>query len=236
MIEAGLEFIDNIDLVLEKLVRLPGLLRPTYFSHEERVENEFDRVDDQNRFQSFLKSSKSGFFLTGAGVTYSIRIISEKSLICDCFLNVEPQLAIAFLKHMSEASPCFGFACDPSEREWRNRLVILQGENETKAWVGRDTHKYLPGLYWLTLISDDLAKKHGISYPKLSASACEYSELVGGQHLFRFYETPADWRDNYAVAKLYESTPSLFKIDSIRSEAESAVNFLELHSVLRNWR
>lgn len=235
MIEAGLEFVDRIDLVMEAFSSLPEHIRPIYFSHGELISSDFDRFIDKKRFSEFLNDSNSGFFLLGECVKYSIRIISGKYIICDCFLDVDPHFAIEFLKHMSTAFPYFGFACEPSEREWRNRLVVQQGENSITGWVGRDSIKYLPGIYWLTLISDELAMKHNVSYSILESYAYEHIRL-SGQNLFRFYEKPTDWPGNPEVSKLYNSIPSLFHIEKIRNDAEMAKNFIELNLILRAWR
>jgi len=150
-IEAGLEFDGAIDRAVAASAGLPLPLRPIYFSHEENVGRDADRIEDQKRFAAFVAKSKSGFFLLGPAVTYSTRIASARPVACDCFIDVEPEIAEQFLVHMSKFQPLFGFACSPGERERRNRVTTHQGVNAIESWVGRDTQKYLPGLYWQTL-------------------------------------------------------------------------------------
>lgn len=236
MIEVGLEFEDSIERVMATFASLPAPLRPTHFSHKETISRDADCIDDQKRFSVFLAKSKSGFFLLGSQVTYSIRVALGKPLVCDCFIDVAPVLAKQFLEHMSKAKPCFGFACAPSEREHRNRVTAQQGANTIESWVGRNTQKYVPGFYWLTLLPDALAEQHGIPLSSVEQVAHEHVELEGGQHLFRFYERPEDWQTTNAVVDLCASLPGVFNIEKIRSRLSGVESFLELNSKLQEWK
>lgn len=236
MIEAGLEFDGEIDRVLAAFIALPPPLRPVYFSHEEKIMDTVDRVDDQRRFAAFRSRSQSGFFLLSETVTYSVRLAMGSPLVCDCFIDVQPEIAKQFLVQMSTARPLFGFACAPPEREYRNRVTVQQGSNKIENWVGRDTRKNVPGLYWLTLLSETLAKRHGVSLAAIEAVAQEHIALEGGQHLFRFYERPEDWQKTNAVTELCTSLTGVFNVEDVKPQLLAAKNFLELNSMLRDWR
>lgn len=236
MIEAGLEFNGTIDRVMETFFGLPLPLRPIHFSHEEKIDSDADRLENQKKFAAFVAKSKSGFFLLGPTVTYSIRIAEGRSLVCDCFIDVELVLAKQFLMHMSKARPIFGFACTPDERERRNRVTTQQGANTIQSWVGRDAQKYVPGFYWLTLLSDAMAKQHGVSLSAVEVVSREHIELEGGQHLFRFYERPEDWQATSVVADLCASLPGVFDVEKIKPQLLTAKNFLEFNSILRDWK
>lgn len=236
MIEAGFEFDGEIQSAMAVIADLPAPLRPVHFSHDEGISNDADRIDDQKRLAAFIARSKSGFFLLGPSVTYSVRLAVGKPLICDCFLDVTPDVAEQFLKHMSRAKPVFGFACAPGERERRNRITMQYGVNTIESWVGRDTQKYIPGFYWLTLIPDALAKQHSISLPVVEAVAHEHIVLEGGQHMFRFYENPEDWLKTAAVTELCTSLPGVFDIEMVKSQLSTARNFLDMNSTLRGWK
>lgn len=236
MIEAGLEFEGAIDGVMAAFADLPSPFRPVQFSHEEKLGSNADRIDDQKRFAAFVAKSESGFFLLGPGVIYSIRIAPGKPLICDCFLDVEPEVAELFLERMSQANPIFGFACAPGERERRNRFTTQQGVSTIESWVGRDTQKYVPGFYWLTLLPDVLAAHHGVPLSAVEAVAEGHIELQDGQHLFRFYKRPEDWQATAAVENLCASLPGVFDIERVRPQLSAAKNFLELNSMLREWK
>lgn len=236
MLEAGLEFEDSADRVVMAFAELPLSLRPTHFSHEETVGSDTDRIEDRKRLTPFVAKRKSGFFLLGPGLTYSIRVASGRPLVCDCFFDVSPELAKQFLEHMSRARPSFGFASAPGERERRNRIAIQQGANAIESWVGRDTQKYVPGFYWLTLLSSAFAKQHGIAISAVKAVAEEHTELEGRQHLFRFYERPEDWQKTSSVTELCASLSGVFDIEKIKPQLSAAKTFLELNSMLRDWK
>lgn len=237
MIEAGLEFEDATDHVLKALLELPVELRPIYFSHEEKVASDADRVTDQKRFAAFVARSQSGFILFGpSGVSYSVRIIGGKKLFCDCDLDVAPETAQHFLMHMSKARPIFGFACLPAEREWRNRVTTQQGVNKIESWVGRDSQRYVPGIYWLTLLPEALANQHGVPLSAVGAIAQEHIKLEDGQHLFRFYEKPEDWQGTTAVTDFSASLPGVFDVEKIKPKIMAVKNFLDMSALLREWR
>lgn len=230
MIEAGLQFEGAVDRVVMAFGNLPAPLRPVHFSHEEKLASDLDRIADQKRFAAFVGKSKSGFLLLGPGLTYSVRIATGKPVICDCFMDVVPEAAEHFLKHMSKAKPVFGFACLPEERERRNRVTIQQGQNKIENWVGRDAQRYVPGLYWLTLLPEALARKHNVPLPALEAIAQEHVELEGGQHLFRFYERPEDWRKTSAVTELCASLSGMFDVEKVKPQLIAARSFLDLNA------
>jgi hypothetical protein len=238
MIEAGLEFDGAIDRVVRAFVDLPAPLRPVHFSHEEKPTSDADRIDDCRQFATFVAKSKSGFFLLGPGLTYSLRRTRGKSLICDCFLEVAPEGAERFLRHMSKALPIFGFACMPAERERRNRVTTRQGTSKIESWVGRDTQRYVPGLYWLTLLPEALARQHGLSLAAVNAVARQHLDLGNGQHLFRLYNRPEEWLEtsSSAVTDLRASLPGVFNVENIKPQLEAAKNFLDLNVLLREWR
>lgn len=235
MIEAGLQFEEPIDSALTAFVALPSSLRPLHFSYEEKVASDADLVSDKTRFARFIADSQAGFFLLGPEVTYSIRRASGRLAVCDCFMEVEPTLVRRFLELMSRAAPIFGFACLPEEHEQRNRLTVEQGANTIESWVGRDPQKCVPGFYWLTLLSDVLAKQHGIALSTVEAAALEHIHLQGGQNLFRFYERPGDWEAATSVSELIASLSGVFDIEKVKRRVLGAKNFLELNSVLREW-
>ncbi len=235
MIEAGLEFQASARrLVVESFLLLPGELRPT---HESANEDEAaTKIQDYDKFLEGVMKHETGFFLKGPSITYDISLAGNRSIICNCFLDVDPALAKIFLTLMAKAQPVFGFACAPEEREYRNRVTIKQGVNTIESWVGRDTQKYIPGLYWLTLLPAELAEKRGASLSVIGGIALEHLELEGQQHLFRFYEKPENWRSAAAVKELCSSLPGIFDIEKVRPQLESAKTFLELNTMINTWK
>ena len=237
MIEAGLEFDSHdADRVAAALIALPPALQPVHFSHEEHVVRADDLVADHRRLSTFIAKSQSGFFLLGQGITYSIRVAAGRSLICDGFMNIEPELAKQFLIRMAAAHPIFGFACSPDERKHRNRVTTQLGINKTESWVGRDTAKYVPGLYWLTLLSDALMRKHRVPLSALTPVARETIALEAGQRLFRFYDRPEEWQGTPAISHLCASLPGVFDVEIVKPKLRTAKSLIELSSLLQNWK
>jgi hypothetical protein len=235
MIEAGLEYESGaLDKILLAFASLPIGLKPVYFASEEKdVGGRASLIEDQKKFSAFIKTNKAGFFLRGPGLTYSISLAGSKPIICDCFLEVEPVMMPKFFVGMAKANPVFGFACALEEREWRNRIIVKIGINTIETWVGRDTKKYIPGLYWLTLIPDRLAKLHNISTAEICKAARENTILDGNQFLFQFYQNPKDWlADKSKMGILCASTPGIFSVEKIRLAAMAATTYAELQAVL----
>lgn len=235
MIEARLEFRPGmLQQVVSKLLSLPAELRP---SHHSLGEDEKGRpIHDGHVFASSLIERSPGPYLTGDNCSYDISLASPRPIICHGCLDVEPGLAKQFMVEMASLKPIFGFACAQDERHRRNRVVTRQGMNTVESWVGRDTQKYVPGLYWLTLLPDALANQHGIPLSIVETNAREHIKLEGGQHLFRFYERPDDWQTASDVTELCASLPGVFNVEKVKALLSTAKNFLELNAMLRDWK
>jgi hypothetical protein len=100
----------------------------------------------------------------------------------------------------------------------------------------RDSQKYVPGLYWLTLLSDALVAKHGVPLSEVAQIALEHIELEDGQHLFRFYDRPEEWRSASNVTKLIRTLPGIFDVEKVKPQLETAETFVDLNAVVRNWK
>jgi hypothetical protein len=244
MIESALEF-QSTDLrsIVTRFFTLPEILRPTHYSLGEGEASQ--PIVDLQEYLSSLTEAGLGPFLTGKFAKYAIGYfdgfvgserVKSKSITCNCYIEAEPSVAKAFMMHMAAAQPAFGFACAPEEREHRNRVTVQQGAKTIESWVGRDFRRYVPGFYWLTLMNEALADKHDVPLSVVEKVAIEHIELEGGQHLFRFYERPEEWRSAAGVEKLCSSLPGVFDVEKIKSKLTAATNFLELNEILRGWK
>jgi hypothetical protein len=236
MLEAGVECWNEREAIVEAFMALPEELRPLHFSHHEKLDSINNRTDDRKRLMRFLAKSSSGFFLLGPRVTYSIRSAVSKSTVCDCFLEVAPHSVKELLIGMAALHPVFGFACTKEEREHRNRIATRRGENIIESWVGRDSERYVPGLYWLTLLSEDLATKHGVPLSRVIGAALEHVELEGGQHLLRFYDAPENWKSASGVTELITALPGIFNVERVKPQLQAAETFVDVSSVVGSWR
>jgi hypothetical protein len=236
MIKAEFEFDGTIDKILEILVGLPPKLRPIYFTSGEKARSKSDRVDDTKRFNAFRARNTAGFGLVGPFVSYNFRRSTGLNGVCSCFIDVEPESAQQLMILMSKARPLFGFACKPEEYDQRNRVKTRLGQNSIEAWVGRDIRKYIPGLYWLTLVPEPLLKQHHVPLSALTATAAEHLKLENGQHLLRFYPRPEDWETVGKVAELCSNVPGIFDVEEIKPWLLTVNNYTELDSLLVDWK
>lgn len=235
MIETELEFHPGaLKQIVGTLLSLPAELRPSHHSLGEDEKGQ--PINDPRAFADSLEERSPGPFLTGRHCTFYFSLAAPKPIICRGDLDVEPALTKRFMVEMASLRPIFGFACMQEERYQRNRVTTQQGVNTIESWVGRDTQKYVPGFYWLTLLPDALAKQHGVPLSAVEAVAQEHIELEGGQHLFRFYERPEDWQATSAVTELCASLSGVFDVEKVKPQLSASKNFLELNSMLREWK
>jgi hypothetical protein len=110
------------------------------------------------------------------------------------------------------------------------------GASKIESWVGRDTQRYVPGLYWLTLLPEALARQHGVPLAAVRAVARQHIDLENGQHLFRLYERPEEWQETSAVTDFSASLPGVFDVEKIKPQFMAAKNFLDLNALVREWR
>jgi hypothetical protein len=193
-------------------------------------------IDDRNKLILLRETNESGIYLKNSDVLYDIRVSKNKSLLCNAYFDSSPNIVREFLIYMASVFPIFGFACTPEEKEARNRVTTIQGVNTIESWVGLDTQKYIPGLYWLTLLPAALAEQHSVQLSVIEAAALEHIKLDGAQYLLRFYDEPEDWRSTRAVAELCASLPGVFDIEKVRLHLAGAKNFLDLTEMIRKWQ
>lgn len=131
----------------------------------------------------------------------------------------------------------FGFACCTGERHHRNQLSKkTPGGSETN-WVGRDWRKYVPGLYWVTILSDDLIREHGVPRNDLMAPALTMKMLSNINMLLKFFDKPERWIE-YApqLDDVCEKTTGVFSKRRVEPSYMAAKDFLESMAVLHDFR
>lgn len=265
MIKAKLYFEKGFDLgaLVEKLKTLPEPIRPVYFAEGEGKIIKANRLADEARFRAFLKDNRAGFFLyaenrtcidftatSGAGSNYS----DVTLWLADGLTN---ELAAAFIKCLVEQKPVFGLACNDPERapdasgsyvahhddvageyDHRNTHFITLGNNNIESGIGRKLDKYIPGVYWLTLLSDELLAKHGVKLADLAAEAMIAETLGDGSlHLLKFFDKPKDWKENAGrLDDLCERVDGVFSRRSVEKAVAGTTNYLEYDEAVAQWR
>lgn len=241
MVYASLSFGSGLTApkaLVAALCALPPALRPTHHSIGE--DDVRQPIDEATALVRLLETGGSRF-LWGRQVSYHVSPVVD--LTCSAFFTkaASSQLVRAFIERVATLESVFGYACAWEELLHRNRLFVQidGGKGGTSEdWVGRDHSKYVPGLYWLTLLPEALAERHGVPLAPVSA-ALEHVDLGGGQHLFRFHDHPADWRKRIdAIDDLCARRSGVFDIQEVRGlvAAKAAKSFAELDDVLGPWR
>jgi hypothetical protein len=235
MIMAALTFpLQMTELLTKTILHLPEMLKPTSFTLAE--DEPAKAIGDVDVFLKNFKMPSIGVYLKNSNVEYDLRRVGSHSFIVDADLGTIPNDAVRdFLIHLAELHPIFGFACTQEEREYRNRITTKFGINVMESWVGRNTRKYVPGLYWWTLLPASLAEQHGVQVSILVQAAQEHIELAGQQHLLRFYNKPEDWRSASFMSDLYHSCPGIFDVEKLRPKLQGKTNFLEITAILHEW-
>ena len=138
---------------------------------------------------------------------------------------------------LAELDVRFGYACAHEEREHRNRVVRKMSYGVHEGWVGRDFSRYLPGLYWLTVIPVDLQQRLGVSVDRLRDLALELKLLSNRNWLVRLYEEPQGWRNEAPRVDAWcATTPGAFSKSAAEESLSGAQNFIEASTLMKEWR
>jgi hypothetical protein len=233
--EAQLEIeLDSYQSAFELLLDLPIVLRPTHHALGEADPG--SPVLNATIARLSPRVSVGGFFLRNSSTLYSVRKSRNGNLQLDAYFDSEPGVVKLFMERSMELKPRFGFACTPDELRGKNCLITQIGVNAIEAWVGRNIERYVPGLYWITLLPNALIEKHGLDRVILNNAAIESKNLSNGQNMYVFYGEPKGWALNVVVPEISKDCAGIFKISNPASVAENVRSFLELSDALKNWR
>lgn len=243
MIEATIYFERgaNASAFVESLRALPKLVQPTYFSEDEGKIIKKNILLDEERFQNFIKENPIGFFLYSENKTcIDISTPSSGYLSVALYLadGLSSDLAVALFHCLTGCRPVFGYACEYVEYKHRNRHCITIGMNNIESWIGRDLDKYIPGVYWYTLLSDRLLAKHSVNIADL-ASETMVTEILGdgSLHLLKFFEDPKRWKENAdRLDDLCERVDGVFSKRPAEAALVSVKSYQEHSSIIDNWR
>ena len=242
-ITTTLYFENGIDTggLVNDLQGLPESIRPLYFAEDEGKIIKANKITDDRRFKDFRKRNQTGFFLYAENKTLfdiSIRRVGYTEVTLYLADHLSSELVAMFLKSLVWQKPVFGFGNDEEEYKYRNRYYITIGKNHIEDWIGRDLGKYIPGVYWYTLFSDELLIKHGVDLANLSAEAILTETLGDGSlHLLKFYENAEDWKKNAErLDKLCEHTVGVFSRNSVEATVSGVSNYLEYDDLIAEWR
>ena len=219
--------------VVGALCSLPEPLRAT--RHGEGEGEVTQPIED---VATFLMSLSSGLVLRAKSAQYIVWAPYGNQIECMCrFKARATPLVKNFMEHMATVKPVFGFASAWDEYAHRNQIDVRLRLYREQAIVGKDLSKYVPGLYWVTLLPDDLAKRHGVLLSKVRQVALEHVDLGGGQQLFRFHDHPSKWRAHADdLDGLCAAMPGVFNIAHLRSRLVGVTEEKEFDAIMKPWR
>lgn len=228
----------RIEAALRILQTLPSPLRPNRFSSEEDEGKASGQVSDEAKFRAFVSKNAYGFFLFSERARYNI-VLRPKDGFCNLVADplgdglVESEVVL-ILKAVASAGSVFAFAANPEEYHHRNRYVRTLGANQFEAWIGRDLRKYLPGIYWLTVLS----KEHSDILVRLTATLAATVTQMDSEHwLIKAFENPNDWQQH--AARLDEwcgKQPEFFSKQRVESQLDEAPDLGALSELASQWR
>jgi len=219
---------------------LPSQLRPERFSDGEDANSAKGKVSDVVKYEQFVAKNGSGFFLFAERVRYNVVRRPGEAF---SKIEADPQNdglterdVIELFQAVADAGLVFGFAACPEEYEHRNRYVRkLQGMT-FEAWMGRDLNCYLPGVYWLTVLSE----RYGECLPEPATALSDITRVtrLGAKHwIIRAFENAGDWKQHAPRLDLWCAKRSiLFSKDRIQSQLDAAADIATLSQLVSNWR
>jgi len=215
--------------LLQLIATLPMPFRPTYFTVGERVRNkEASRIVDNPRFLEFVDERVervSGCDLIGDKIRYGIfveasRTVQKEPTHIGCSVIMrgaqwKPADYESLLRLLCNA-PYIECADACMRAEWNHRHLCVKefDRMSIQTTLGVDISAQLPGLYWWTVFSEELANRHQLDHGELVDFA-EFSErwkIEDGEALYayRLYKSPSDWYDNEGRVSSYLRLHSLF--------------------------
>jgi hypothetical protein len=242
MIIATLYIKKSISLndILRILQTLPDNFKPVYFSPGEKLIKK-NRIINGDDFSNFLLKSKFGFFLHSvSGVKFDLSLGSMEFTKVTLWQPHDEayELVHAYIKQLLSVKPIFGFACTWDEYIHRNRHFKKIGVNNIECWVGRDTQKYIPGLYWITVLPDELLKKHNASLQEFYHLKNESrSYFLHDTHVVSFFGNPIDWGEHsHDLDEVCSKSNGFFSIRTIDEAASHIENYEEHSNLIDKWK
>lgn len=118
----------------------------------------------------------------------------------------------ALIRMWDECGCSYAYGAAWSERRNRNGLKDDRGED----WAGRDSRRYVPGLYWLNYFSRDYRDRFEIDVSSLAQRTGGRIEPLTNGDLLTLYDRPEQWvAQNDKVRAVIEQTRNLFSISCI---------------------
>jgi hypothetical protein len=222
----------------EAIGRFPEVIRPTHFGQSEERHDPRFPLSRAGAKEALEQLTHSGYLLFGDDVvdTLSPPVDGHGELFVSSGEGGVPADELKNLTHtLAELGFEFGFIAEWEEYLHRNQHKCRLQNGKIQSWVGRNLSKYLPGLYWISVLRTGLAKKFGIGDDRWppSTKILDFGPMYLALQLF---DQPSNWAE-YAreIDALCAQNENIFSIEEIRQQLETAKNYVDLTRLLRNW-
>ena len=147
-----------------------------------------------------------------------------------------PHQMVAFLRHAVGPGLIFAYAACAAEAAHRHLLRVPRPSGHTEGTVGLDVRHYVPGLYWTTVLSGQLAARHRVDIPALVAAASDH-EQRGDAHILEFFPDPTRWQEEAARLSALMGRAGQFFDKSALARTDAPVATLQdALAILGRWR
>lgn len=225
---------ENAEKILDVLLGLPDEHKPLYYSSE-GIKEKQNVIKDTAKFEEFKRKNQLGYCMFGD--TYSLDFslnsfgLSHLYIVdAGSFESYVPEL----FRSLS-SSPIFGYAALKEEYRHRNQYHATIEQGESFTWIGRDLEKYLSGVYWYTLVSDEILEKHSINIEDLRHES-KRTVTFGSTHLLQFFEKPENWQEHAKrLDEFCERRNGIFSRNIFDQEIKTVDNFMDEMALKKKW-
>lgn len=218
--------IGEANAVISALAEQPVNMRPTHHSNDEdsaRREIDLSQLDKFDDWLGFLWAPAGGY-----------EVSSDERETLTVFAFSDDALGIEqLIVRLSREKVVFGYAACSEERAHRNRISEKKPYGIHEGWVGRDIKRYLPGVYWITLVPLKTLENLGIALDAIREIAISTEIVENTNVLAKLYERPTEWsKKAEAVDAWCIKTSGCFSKKKVEAEAEGVTDFLEMSEII----
>jgi hypothetical protein len=241
--------------LIDTVMLLPERFRPEYFTVGDRVYNkERSRIDDSERFEAFLApfiKDASGIDLIGPKKHFMFIAGASRNaqhwpthMKCSVSLKGKgfSQADALELLRLLCAVPGVTFAQTCHFEEWLFRhRCIKWSPFAIQCTIGTDNSFLVSGLYWWTVLSDELVARHHVDLAELEAFAHDYQQWRDGEggrlHAFRLYDAMDDWQSEAPrISSFLEAHANFFSMTRLWPQIEATTTRDAFDAVIEPYR
>ena len=232
----------NILEAINVLDRFPEKYIPVYFSEDEgKVDAPKNLWANKDRLHSFIESNPLGFSASSKLCDFDFDFPSQgySTLLINLKKGDFSVDALdAMFKLLTEMKPVFCIACEWEEYKHRNQIIKRVGQSTVESFVGTDLTKFIPGLYFKTLLSIELLDRFGVDIEHLKQNFNGIELLNDGAHfLVTAFDDSSDWVSNAEHIETFCSeTQGFFSKKEVEESIEDCTSSFQVISKIKPWK